>query len=515
MSIRAICSTACAMAKCRRRAKANRWPPTRSRRFPAWIEAGADWPAERVLSTFEFTTKERAGRDWWSLVPPVRPEVPTPARADRVRTPIDAFVWARLEAAGLEPAAEADRATLIRRAMFDVWGLPPDPAEVDAFVADSDPQAYERLIDRLLASPHYGERRAQHWLDVVRFAESNGFETNSRAANGLALPRLRHSGAQRRHSLSAVHSRAIGRRPWSTLRCGDGLSGGRSVRRRQQPRRGIDAAAAASGFGRHDFDHRPDASSAMTIGCAKCHDHKFDVISQRDYYALQAMVAGVKHGERDIELERTPEQQREVERSATAVWRCSKGNCAALGRVASRWPGSMCRWPMPAALRRPVQATGNIERFGPIAARRIRFTVLTTNNLEPCLDELEIFAADDGRNVALATAGAMATASSVFQNGSFALHQLAHINDGHYGNDRSWISAEPGAGWIEIQLPESVVIDRVEWARDRNKVLYRSACRCAIGSKWPSSRTSGRRWPRAMIGASSRRKIRRPRPRLD
>ncbi|HTU27727.1 MAG TPA: DUF1553 domain-containing protein [Pirellulales bacterium] len=434
-----------------------------------WIEAGADWPAERVLSTFEFTTKDRAGRDWWSLVPPKRPDVPTPAtHALRVRTPIDSFILTRLEKEKLEPTAEADRATLIRRAMYDVWGLPPDPAEVDAFVADPDPAAYEKLVDRLLASPRYGERWGQHWLDVVRFAESNGFETNSERQSAwpyrdYVIKALNDDIPYPEFIREQLAGDQIGA-PVGTgfLVAGpfDGVSSPNEELTRQQRHQVLDDMVSTIGQG----------FLAMTVGCAKCHDHKFDVISQRDYYGLQALVAGVRHGEREINLEMKPEQRREAEEL--------RGQLAAIERQLRSLRAQsepLARLDVPLAdasmLRLPVQASGNIERFAPIPARYVRMTVLASNNLEPCIDELEIFAADDGRNVALASAGAVPMASSVFQNGNFPLHQLAFVNDGQYGNPRSWISAEPGGGWIQIQLPESVVIDRVEWARDRNKVL--------------------------------------------
>ena len=143
----------------------------------------------------------------------------------------------------------------------------------------------------------------------------------------------------------------------------------------------------------------------MTIGCAKCHDHKFDVISQRDYYALQAMVAGVRHGEREIDLERTPEQEREVEELRRQLAMLEGQIARSAGRRPSRWPGSTCRWPIrPRCVRRcRRRATSSVLRRLPPGW--IRFTILATNNVEPCLDELEIFAADDGRNVALASSG--------------------------------------------------------------------------------------------------------------
>ena len=125
-------------------------------------------------------TPPRAGPDWWSLQPVRTVAVPTISGPDAslVRTPIDAFILAKLKEKGLSLAPEADRGTLIRRVSFDLLGLPPAPEEVQAFVNDPDPHAYEKLVDRLLGSPHYGERWGRHWLDVVRFGESEGYETN-------------------------------------------------------------------------------------------------------------------------------------------------------------------------------------------------------------------------------------------------------------------------------------------------------------------------------------------------
>ena len=114
-----------------------------------------------------------ADREHWSFKPPARPKVPAAGH------PIDAFIRARLDKEGLKPSPEADRLTLIRRVTLDLTGLPPTPADVEAFLSDKAPDAYEKVVDRLLASPHYGERWAQHWLDVVRFAETNGFELDA------------------------------------------------------------------------------------------------------------------------------------------------------------------------------------------------------------------------------------------------------------------------------------------------------------------------------------------------
>src|SRR5437016_1318517 len=121
--------------------------------------------------------------DWWSLKPATRPAVPNINVGNWGRNPIDAFILAQLEKQDLSPSPDADRVTLLRRVTFDLTGLPPTPEEVDAFVSDRSPDAYERVVDRLLASPRFGERWARHWLDVVRFAESNGFEMNQPRPN--------------------------------------------------------------------------------------------------------------------------------------------------------------------------------------------------------------------------------------------------------------------------------------------------------------------------------------------
>ena len=203
----------------------------------------------------------------------------------------------------------------------------------------------------------------------------------------------------------------------------------------------------------------------LTVGCAKCHDHKFDPIAQRDYYRLQAIFAGVEHGERPL---RTPDSPR-IEQERRAL----EGQLAAIKqRADALWMSHqpLARTDVAAGgePRPPVTPTMNVDRFTPVSARLVRFTVLTTNQFEPCLDELEVLTAGDAaQNVALAEHGARATASSVYAGGTTKLHRLEHVNDGKYGNARSWISAEAGAGWVQVEWPELAEIDRVVWARDR------------------------------------------------
>ena len=135
----------------------------------AWIDAGAAAPSDEVA----------AAAMHWSFRPVVRPAEPAVKNEAWVRNPIDRFVLARLEKEGIAPSPEADRATLIRRLSLDLLGLPPSPKEVDDFIADKTPDAYEKLVDRLLASPHYGERWGRHWLDLARYADSNGYSIDA------------------------------------------------------------------------------------------------------------------------------------------------------------------------------------------------------------------------------------------------------------------------------------------------------------------------------------------------
>jgi hypothetical protein len=223
--------------------------------------------------------------------------------ADRawVRTGLDAFVLERLRKEGLRPAPEADRATLVRRLAFDLTGLPPTPAEVAAFVADPSPDAYERLVERLLADPHYGEQWGRHWLDVVRFAETEGFEYD------------RHRPGAWRYRDYVIRSFAQDK-PFDRFAteqlAGDEVAPddqdcqvAAGFHRLGPVRRNAGNPEVA--FSRHEvLTEMTDAVGAvflgLTVGCARCHDHKFDPIPQADYYRLQAFLAATQ--EHDIVL---------------------------------------------------------------------------------------------------------------------------------------------------------------------------------------------------------------------
>ncbi len=407
----------------------------------AWIDQGAKGPADAAAS---------ARRIPWSLQPVARPALPeTPAS-------MDVLVSAKLREKSLAFSTEADRRSIIRRLALVMHGLPPTPEDVEQFVNDASPEAYERLVERVLASPRYGERWARHWLDLARFAESNGFETN----------RVRKSAwPYRDYVIQALNDD----KPYDQFVreqiAGDAL--------------GADAATGFLVAGAYDLVKSPDlnltrmqrqdeladivnttgtAFLGLTLGCARCHDHKFDPVSQKDYYAVQAVFAGVNFAERPMRQKLSADEERLLavakeeltqRKDALEALRAKAGKTAAAGRE----------------LRPAVTEQLNDERFDPITTKAVRFTILATNSSEPCLDELEVYDSE-GKNVALASAGARPSASGTLPG--YEIHKLEHVNDGQTGNDRSWISNQAGQGWVQIDFPVAKRIQRVVWGRDRS-----------------------------------------------
>ncbi len=409
----------------------------------AWIQAGAPWPEDKASLARH-----------WALEPVRRPTVPTVVSAS---SPIDAFIVQRLQQQGLTPSPEADRAVLIRRLKFGLLGLPPTPQEVEEFVADRSPMAYAQLVERYLASPHFGERWGRHWLDVVRYAESNGFETNQPRRNAWpyrdwVIQSFNHD----RPYDQFIHEQLAGDSLGADAATGFLVAG--AWDEVKSPDVVLTAQQRADEL--HDMVATTGATFlGLTVGCARCHAHKFDPIPQLDYYRLKAVFADVQHGERPMRgVDPTRQLQALRVRAELTALESKLRTAEPLADPGATIP------------RRPaVTAQHNSERFRPIRAKYVRFVVLETNQYEPCLDELEIFTSGDRPvNVALASAGARATSSGDY-SASPSLHRLEFIHDGQYGNSRSWISNQVGRGRVEIELREAVEIDRIVWARDRQE----------------------------------------------
>jgi hypothetical protein len=248
----------------------------------------------------------------WSFIPPTKPDLPAVADESWVRNPIDRFVLAGLEAAGLAPAPEADRRTLARRAALDVTGLPPDPAAVEAFVTDSRPDAYERYLDTLFASPAWGEHRGRHWLDYARYADTHGIHFDNEremwtfrqwvieAFNGN-MPFDRFTELQLAGDLADLGPDA---HPDAVLEARIGSGFNRCNMTTNEG--GIIDEEYVVLYARDRTETTATVWMGLTVGCAVCHDHKFDPVSMKDFYSLSAFFNNTTQAPRDGNVKDTP-----------------------------------------------------------------------------------------------------------------------------------------------------------------------------------------------------------------
>ncbi len=246
----------------------------------------APWLTLAVALTTAAGRAAEPADDHWAWHRPVRPPVPA-VRSPQPANPIDAFVRARLEAAGLPPAPPASREQLIRRATFDLTGLPPTPEEIDAFVRDPSPDAWERVVDRLLASPHYGERWGRHWLDLARYADSNGYEHDEVRPDAWRYRDyvIRALNADKPYDRFVTEQLAgdeayPGDRE-ALIATGFNLLGPDMTDSADQPQRRLNSLTDMT-------DTTGLVFLGLTVGCARCHDHKYEPIPQTDYYRLLA-----------------------------------------------------------------------------------------------------------------------------------------------------------------------------------------------------------------------------------
>ncbi len=258
--------------------KAKRMPPPYADRtlnekqielIRRWIDEGAKWELH------------------WAYQPPKRPEPPAVTNPRWVRNPIDNFILARLESEGLKPAPEADKATLLRRVTFDLTGLPPTPAEVDAFLRDKSPEAYEKVADRLLASPRYGERMAMQWLDLARYADTHGYHIDSQREmwhwRDWVIDAFNRNMPFDQFTVEQLAGDLL---PHPTLaqRIATGFNRNHMIN--------FEGGAIPEEYQNEYVVDRVETTSViwlgMTMGCARCHDHKYDPIKQKDFYRFYA-----------------------------------------------------------------------------------------------------------------------------------------------------------------------------------------------------------------------------------
>ena len=294
------------------RVEAGEMPPKEKNKHPLsadeiatlkfWIKAGAEWPNNRELGLHEQTVRMEAARDFWSYQPIRRPPVPTARFAERGMNPIDAFLDEKLAASGLEPGVTAAPRQLLRRAWLDLVGLPPSIDEQDRFLANWTPRLYDELVDQLLANRGYGERWARYWLDLVRYADSNGYERDSDKPNvwryrDYVIDSLNNDKPYDRFVIEQLAGDELPDRSIETI-IATGFHALGSWQDEVDP-------LEAPQYRADELDDMLRTTSqtflGVTIGCARCHNHKFDPISMVDYYSLSAVLSPLKRPNRGRE----------------------------------------------------------------------------------------------------------------------------------------------------------------------------------------------------------------------
>jgi len=304
----------------------------------AWIDQGAEWPDAASVVLVD-------RRDHWAFKTPVRPALPQVKNDAWAKTPIDAFILARLEKEGLTPSPEADKATLLLRVSLDLTGLPPTLQELDAFLADDSPGAYAKQVDRLLQSPHYGERWARHWLDAARYADSDGFEKD----------KPRFAWAWRDWVIDAINRDLPYDRFIVEQIAGDELP---NATQDQIVATGYLRNSMINEEGGIDpeqfrmeamFDRMEAIGKGvlgLTIQCAQCHDHKFDPIRQQDYYRMFAFLNNDHEGSMPVYA---PGDLMKLAGLRTQIEEIE----ASLRHTTPDWPAQMARWETTATAAEP------------------------------------------------------------------------------------------------------------------------------------------------------------------
>jgi mono/diheme cytochrome c family protein len=435
----------------------------------AWIDAGAHWPETETI----IAEAKRANKTWWSLQPlaKVEPPMAKGISSDWAKSPTDRFVFAKLAERDLQPSPPADRRALIRRVTYDLTGLPPTPEEVEAFVNDKAPNAYEKLVDRLLNSPRYGEQWGRHWLDVVRFGESKGFEQNHIINNlwpfrDYVIRSFNEDKPFNRFIVEQLAGDVVGRGNPAVevgtafLVCGpyDSVGNQDAVQQKIIRANTLDDLITATS----------NAFLGLTVNCARCHHHKFDPIPTEDYYRMRAAFEGVSHGERvlatDAEKQRYAEKAQPLEARRNEVTKEKAALEKSIAERAKEKATQVTNYPLPKITRH-----FNEHRFAPVAARHLKFKMLAhvdnpKSAVNARVDEFEIWTKE--RNVALASNGGKATGTTTRRAEDFAgadAYGVELVNDGKFGE--RWFVAAPAE--LTITFPKTETIERLVFSQDR------------------------------------------------
>ncbi len=459
-------------------------PAAEVARIRAWIDAGAPGPVEAA---------EAREKKHWAYVKPQRPEPPTVRNAAWVRNPIDAFVLARLEKEGLNPSTEASRETLIRRVSLDLVGLPPTLAEIDAFLADDAKNAYEKVVDRLLASPHYGERWARPWLDLARYADTNGYEKDRRRTawkyRDFVIDAFNQDMPFREFTIEQIAGDML-KEPTVEQRIATGFH--RNTLLNQEG--GIDVEEARF----ETLVDRVNTTSAVwlgsTMGCAQCHNHKYDPFSQKDYYRMLAFFDNADYHvqglgeevmdkwivEPDLELA-TPEQARKLA-SLRAEAESLRADLEGKDLEAELWAYERARSAPPPSWT-PLGAVRTSARSGATLTRKADQSLLVSGDKIPDKDvytvtlsaplagitALRIDAIPDpslpSKGPGRASSGAFVLTSVALKQGSRPIalaRAVADVNED--GRQAALaIDSQPGTGWgvtaeAEMGKPHYLVV---------------------------------------------------------
>lgn len=483
-----------------------------------WIAAGAVWPSDAIVRE-----RSKADRSWWSLqplkshAPPSPPGLPTAWSTN----PIDRFVFQKLAEAKLEPSPPADSAALCRRLHFDLTGLPPTAEELAEFVRlysmsrglpvsspiqdkgtgrQGDKEAdYASYVDRLLASPHYGEHWGRHWLDVVRFGESNGYERNViidnawpyrdwviRAVND-DLPFAEFVTAQLAGDVVALGDPRVETGvAFLTVGPYDNVGNQDAVQKAIIRADELDDMVRAVG----------ETFLGFTVGCARCHNHKFDPLPQADYYRLVATLAGTSHGERVLATTAERRARNEaVKKLTTERDRLRNERLLLENSVVDRAEKKPAQYEQ-AWTRDPTDRHATVDHFTPVEAKFVRLTVSATDRDPHAatgygIDEFEVWTSGEtATNVAAAAQGGRAEGAGRVAEDFADAYGPGLAIDGEFG--ARWIAAGPT---LTITLARPAMIDRVVFSSDRLQTVDRNQSKTLfIGEYVLETSLDGQTW---------------------